>query len=80
MRLYNSWCLEIGERYALLMRANKPETAVQSSGPFSPGTTWIVHHVDALAGYWRLLASLPWPNPPCQLPECGFLARVLVSD
>ena len=38
--LYNPWCLEIGERYALLMRANKPETAVQSSGPFSPGTTW----------------------------------------
>ena len=29
-RLYNSWCLEIGERYALLMRANKPETAVQT--------------------------------------------------
>ena len=26
------------------MRANKPETAVQSSEPFSPGTTWIIHH------------------------------------
>ena len=25
----NSWCLEM--QYALLMRANKPETAVQSS-------------------------------------------------
>ena len=32
-------------RYALLMRTNKPETAVQSSEPFSPGTTWIFHHV-----------------------------------
>ena len=37
----NSWCLEIGVQYALLMRANKPETAVQSSAPFSLGTTWI---------------------------------------
>ena len=39
--------LEIGERYALLMRANKPETAVQSSKPFSPGTTWmcIILHI-----------------------------------
>ena len=37
------------ERYALLMRANKPkralETAVQSLGPFSPGTTWFIHHM-----------------------------------
>ena len=34
----------IGEWYALLMRANKPETIVQSSKPFSPGTTWIIHY------------------------------------
>ena len=26
------------------MRANKLETAVQSSEPFSPGTTWIIDH------------------------------------
>ena len=32
--LLPSWCLEIGVRYALLMRANKPETAVQSSALF----------------------------------------------
>ena len=57
---------------ALLMRANKPETAVQSSEPFSPGTTWIIHHVDVLAGYGCLLASLLRPNPPRQLLECGF--------
>ena len=30
----NSWCLEIGVQNALLMRANKPETAVQSSALF----------------------------------------------
>ena len=33
-RLYNLWFLEIVERYALPIRANKPETAVQSSEPF----------------------------------------------
>ena len=26
------------------MRANKPKTAVQSSAPFSLGTTWIISH------------------------------------
>ena len=30
----NSWCRREKVRYALLMRANKPETAVQSSAPF----------------------------------------------
>ena len=30
---------------ALLMRANKPETAVQSSAPFSLGTTQTICHV-----------------------------------
>ena len=30
----NWWCLEIGWQYALLMRANKPKTAVQSSALF----------------------------------------------
>ena len=50
----NTWCLEIGVQYALLMRANKPETAVQSSAPFSLGTTWVIshdpklHHCDTL--------------------------------
>ena len=31
-------------QYALLMRANKPETAVHSSAPFSLGTKWIISH------------------------------------
>ena len=35
--------IEIEERYALLMRANKPKTAVQSSGPLS----W--HHMIFLS-------------------------------
>ena len=34
LRFINSWCLELGVRYALLMRANKPETAIQSSALF----------------------------------------------
>ena len=32
--LLNSWCLEIGVQYALLMRANNPETPIQSSALF----------------------------------------------
>ena len=40
----NMWCLEIGVQYALLMRANKPDTAVQSSAPFCLGTTWVISH------------------------------------
>ena len=41
----NSWCLEIGVQYALLMRANKPETAVQSSALFllAPHGLFIMH-------------------------------------
>ena len=39
----NSWCLEIGVQYALLMRANKPKTAVQSSALFLLAT-WIIYH------------------------------------
>ena len=30
--------------HALLIRDNKPKTTVQSSAPFSLGTTWIVCH------------------------------------
>ena len=43
-----------------------PKTAVQSSGPFSPGTTWFLS-CAALAGYGCSLASLPHPSPSCQL-------------
>ena len=37
----NSWCLEIGVQYALLMRHRNtcPELC-----PFSLGTTWIIYH------------------------------------
>ena len=47
--------------YALLMRANKPVTAVQSSTYFF--FSWCIFHVCALAGYRCLLASLLRPNP-----------------
>ena len=39
----NSWCLEIGVQYALLMMANKPEKLSRAL-PFSLGTTWIIYH------------------------------------
>ena len=42
----NSWCLEIGVQYALLMRANKPETAVQSSALFLLAPHGIFCHVS----------------------------------
>ena len=40
----NSWCLEIGVQYALLMRANKPETAVLSSALFLSAPHGFFYH------------------------------------
>ena len=39
--------------YALLMRANKPETAVQSSHVFSLGITWYFLHVVSILQIYR---------------------------
>ena len=54
--------IEIGERYALLMRANKPETAVQSSTPFSLGITFSIipaysENFEQVTIVWKLFIS-----------------------
>ena len=69
----NLWCQREKLWYALLMMANKPETAVQSSTYFLLASHGFFLHVYALAGYECLLASLPRLNPLCQ----HFFIRVL---
>ena len=64
--------LHRGTWYALLMRANKPETAVQSSGPFSPGTTWF--SIMCCAGrVWVFAGFIAAPQPIMSASESGFL-------
>ena len=69
----NSWCQREKLWYALLLRANKPKTAVQSSSSFFSWHHMVFFlHVYALVGYGCLLASLLRPNPLCQYFEFGF--------
>ena len=48
----NSWCLEIGVQYALLMGANKPKTAVQSSALFLLGLSVMVLQQREVVPIW----------------------------
>ena len=59
----NSWCLEIGAQYALLMRANKPETAVQSSALFLLASH---DHAMSSSSFWDMLLQMQSGRVRCK--------------
>ena len=78
----NSWCLEIGVQYALLMRANKPETVVQSSALFLLAPRGLSNHVcSSLCMYvHRLPCEVLVEEVVCLMRERDNLSQQLAHS